>query len=31
MLYRSNLLLLIGGGKNPQFPKNKLIIWNDGN
>ena len=29
MLYKTNFLALMGGGKNPKFNKKQLIIWDD--
>ena len=29
MFYKSNILALVGGGSNPKFSLNKVILWDD--
>ena len=29
MLYKSNVVALLGGGKNPKYSPNKIVLWDD--
>lgn len=29
MLYKSNVVALLGGGKTPKYTPNKIVLWDD--
>ena len=29
MVYKTNIMALVGGGESPKWPTNKLMLWDD--